>query len=145
MKDGEEQDKNGKQLEFSTVSDQEKTEILGGRFISVPQFAERFSYSKAYVDRLLLQGRIPGIKPLGSQWRIALSTVERIAKEGMPPMPKKQPEPRVVKIKVPAETAGKLLDKKPERTNEPGKETKKESKAIWPFSFILGSDEKDKK
>ena len=57
-------------------------EELKQKYLSTPQFAQRFGISRQYVHKMILEGKIKGIK-LGNVWRISIEEVERIEKEGI--------------------------------------------------------------
>jgi len=88
--------------EYDYVSTQQRAEIMGGNYSTVSQVAAKFNYSRAHIADYCQSGRIPAVKPMGSQWRIPNSVVEQMQREGLPTLPRKQPD-GVRKIKVPAE------------------------------------------
>lgn len=74
------------------ITPAQMAEIEAGEFLTVKDLATKFSYSYQWVLWMLQEGRIKGIKPLGSRWRIPRSEYERILKGGIAPMPREQAE-----------------------------------------------------
>ena len=126
----ETQDKAAEEGELSKSQSQEITE---GRFFSIKQLAEELSYSTEWITRLVKRGRIKGIKPTGFSWRIPASEVDRIKKEGIPPLLQKPPSPTPGEIEVPPEHRDRVEAKPKEKKEEPGKE----DKGRWPFNIFF--------
>lgn len=124
----EEQKQGAVLIEKGKVSPEQLKEIEAGEFMTPKEVADKFRYSYQWVIWLLQNGRIKGIKPLGSRWRIAKSEYERILKEGIPPLPREQaPKPPVTEILV---TEEKIKDK----VREPEVKDRKPP-SLWPFDF----------
>lgn len=112
------------------VSPEQMEEITSGEFLTVGEVADKLRYSYQWVLWMLQEGRIKGIKPLGSRWRIPQSEFDRILKEGLPPMPREEKEkPPVTEIAVEDK---KIIDK----VKEP--EKKKEPPLVFPWSLLGG-------
>ena len=109
------------QIEKGKVASKQLKEIEQGEYYTIPQVAHKLRYSSAWIWDMIQTGRIKAIKPLGGQWRVPRSEYDRLAKEGLPPLPRKpREEPPVTKITVPAEKVVKV--KEPEvKTTPPAK------------------------
>lgn len=118
-----------KEGELSESQDQEITE---GHYFTIRQVAEEFNYSVAWITKLLQRGRIKGIKPTGTTWRIPASEVERLRKEGLPPVTHPTP-PKPKEITVDAEHLERVKAKPKEKKEEPGEE----DKGHWPFNIFF--------
>lgn len=66
-------------------------EVKAGAFFTLKQVALEFSYSKAWISKLVQDGRIKAMKPMGGSWRIPASEIERLRQEGIPPLPRVKP------------------------------------------------------
>ena len=123
-------------VERGEASPAQIEEIKTGKYFTIKQVAERFSYSVAWITYLVQEGRIKGIKPLGGRWRIAASEVERLEKEGIPPLPRQKPAPTAGEITV----EGKHLERveAKEKTEEEKQKEKKERGVAWPLNLFLG-------
>ena len=126
----EQQDIAAEEGELSASQDQEITE---GRFFSIKQIAVEFNYSTEWITRLVKRGRIKGIKPTGGSWRIPASEVDRIRKEGIPPLPRKTPPSTPAEIEVPPEHRDRVESKPKEKKEEP----REEDKGHWPFNIFF--------
>lgn len=120
-------------IEKGKVSAEQLKEIEAGEFLTPNEVADKLRYSYQWVLWMLQDGRIKGIKPLGSRWRIARSEYEHILKEGIPPLPRDTPQalkPPVTEIQVEDK---KIIDKvkePPRREVPPG--------LPFPFSLFTG-------
>ncbi|MBW2596603.1 MAG: helix-turn-helix domain-containing protein [Deltaproteobacteria bacterium] len=117
------------------VTQEQQQEIEVGEFLTVSEVADKLRYSYQWVLWMLQEGRIRGIKPLGSRWRIPRSEFEKILKDGVPAPIIAEPEkPAVTEIAVGREVESKVL--------EPVE--KKKPPSAWPldFSSLFGGDKK---
>ena len=80
-------------VEKGKITEAQIEEVKAGKFCSIKKFAEEFGYSVAWITNLVQNKRIHAMKPTGGSWRIPASEVDRIRKEGIPPLPKKTPPP----------------------------------------------------
>lgn len=115
------------------VTKQQVAEIEAGQYHSVAQIARELQYGHSWILELVRTGRIKAIKPLGGQWRVPNSEYERIKKEGIPPLPRLEPEkPPVTEIEVNEEVVKDKI-KEPEKKEEPP--------LLFPFSLFGGKKE----
>jgi len=120
-------------LSTSTVTKPQMEEATtDGQYYSCRQLSTMLGFSLVYVSRLVKSGRIKAIKPTGSQWRIPKSEYQRIAKEGLPPMPREN-KAIVHKLTMSEEQRNKVL---PEKKEKGQTETTKE-RGFFPFDFSL--------
>ena len=110
------------------VSTQQIAEIEMGKFYTIPQLAQIFHFSRGWITKLVQEGRIKGVKILGSQWRIPQSEYEKIIKEGIKALPR---EPR----ETPPVTTVKVDEKLSKRIMPPRKEAEEKSKPLFPLDF----------
>jgi len=109
-------------IEKGEVSPEQLKEIESGDFLTPGEVADKLRYSYQWVLWMLQDGRIKGIKPLGSRWRIARSEYDRILKEGIPPLPREQaPKRPVTEILVDRRVEDKI--KEPEKKEQKPPET----------------------
>lgn len=122
-------------IERGEVAPEQMAEIEQGKYHTISQIAGELSYSTAWILDLVKKGRIKGIKPLGSGWRIPDSEYQRVIKEGIPPMPREPAKkPPITEILV-----------EPEVVEEPEKQKEaKKPPSIFPldFSQLFGGGKK---
>ena len=118
----------------NTVNDDSQMQevLTAGQYYTSRQVARKFGYSDVWVSTLIKNGRIKAIKPAGGQWRIPKSEVDRIEKEGLPPMPRQNKSP-VNTIQVSDEKRRKVLPEKKQKDEE----GEPERKGFFPFDFSL--------
>jgi len=117
-------------IEKGKVPPEQLKEIEAGEFLTPGEVADKLRYSYQWVLWMLQDGRIKGIKPLGSRWRIARSEYERILKEGIPPLPRDVAQalkPPVTEIRVEEKKVMDKIVEPPKRKEPPG----------LPFPFSL--------
>lgn len=96
-------------IERGEVAPDQMEELEKGEYVTIAQIATELCYTRAWILKLVQDGRIKGIKPLGGRWRIPRSEHDRIIKEGIPPMPREPAEkPPVTEIEV---SDKKVIDK----------------------------------
>ncbi len=118
------------QIEKGKVEPKQLKEIEEGEYFTIPQVARKLQYGNAWIWDMIQAGRIKAIKPLGGQWRVPRSEYDRLAKEGLPPLPRKpREEPPVTKIKVKPEQASKV--ETPEVKEEPPAKGKEGLNLDW--------------
>ena len=126
-------------IEKGEVPPEQLKEIEAGEFMTPGEVADKLRYSYQWVLWMLQDGRVKGIKPLGSRWRIARSEYERILKEGIPLLPRDVAQalkPPVTEIHIDEK---KVMDK----VREPKKKGSRPP-SLWPFDFtgIFGQPKK---
>ena len=115
------------QITEGELTPEQMEEIESGEYFTVAQIATKLRYTGAWILKLVQDGRIKGVKPLGGRWRVPRSEYEKLIKEGIPPLPREPSDkPSVTQIEVADE---KVIDK----VREP--EAKKGPPGVWPFDF----------
>jgi len=117
-------------IEKGEVTEEQLKEIEAGEFLTPGEVADKLRYSYQWVLWMLQEGRIKGIKPLGSRWRIARSEYEHILKEGTPPLPRDIAPAQKLPVTTIQVDDKKIIDKikePPKREEPPG----------LPFPFSL--------
>lgn len=108
-------------------------EIKAGHCYTIKQVAQELGYGPAWIISLVKRGRIKAVKPTGGQWRIAQSEVDRLRTEGIPPLPRKQPEVKASEI---------IVERKHEERVKPKeKPEEKKSGYSFPLNIIFGEEE----
>ncbi len=123
-------------IEKGQVSPEQLEEIETGDYSTAGQIASKLRYTHAYILDLINADRIKGIKPFGGQWRVPKSEVERLIKEGIPPLPREKKQAPVTELQVDEK-------KVKSRVIEPEKKEKKPS-PLFDLDF-LGIFPKEKK
>ena len=124
----------GVDIEAGDVSPEQFEEVITkGRYISAKELSSKLSVTRAYVCKLLKEGRIKGVKPFGGEWRIPQDEAKRVLQQGLPAVPRKPPPRPKVTIRVPREEAQKIMPevKGEESPSPPEPEVKKETKLGW--------------
>jgi excisionase family DNA binding protein len=107
-------------------------EIESGNYMTPKKVAEDFHYSKQWIIELLKAGRIHGTKPMGGQWRIPVSEVNRIKGQGLPPLPPHPKPPDATEVIV----EGKHLERVTPAPLAKAETGKKEG-LKWPLNIIF--------
>lgn len=121
-------------IEKGDISASQTQEIKEGRYFSIRQIAEEFNFSTAWITNLVHSKRIAGIKPTGGSWRIPASEMERLRKEGIPPLPRPTPFSKPEEITISPEHQDRVLSTPKEKKEEEG-ET--DEGIGWPFDLFL--------
>lgn len=119
-------------IEKGEVSKAQVKEIESGKYYTIKQLANELGYSSAWITILCQKGRIKAVKPLGTGWRIPPSEVERIRKEGIPPLPRKEVVLNIEDINIDGKHLDRVKSKPKEKKETPG------SKGLgWPLNLLL--------
>lgn len=129
-------------IEAGEVSQEQLKEVIDqGRYISAKELSSKLSVSRAYICKLLKEGRIKGVKPFGGEWRIPQDEANRVMQQGLPPAPRKPPPRRKVAIKVSKEEADRIMPEA-KRKEEPPQQPEPQEKKGWgwdpldPFGLV---------
>jgi excisionase family DNA binding protein len=114
------------------LSGPQNQEIGERHFLSTKQIAGELNYSMVWITKLVQQGRIKGIKPTGGSWRVPASEVDRIKKEGIPPLPRAAPTPMPEEIVVKPEHLVRVTAQPKEKKEKQGEEEEH-----WPFNILI--------
>lgn len=121
-------------VEKGELGPDQMEEVESGEFLTTKQVATKLQYSYQWVQSQLQTGRIKGIKPMGGKWRIPKSEVDRIIKEGLPPLPRQPKEtPPLTEIHVNKSIEDKVKE-------APRK--KEERPRLFQFGDIFGGKKK---
>lgn len=123
--------------EQGDLSKSQTQEIKEGRYFSIRQIAEEFNYSTAWITNLVHSKRIAGIKPTGGSWRIPASEMERLRKEGIPPLPRPTPFQKTEEITVSPEHHDRVVSTPKEKKEDEQEEGKEGEELEWPFNLFL--------
>ena len=127
------------EVEKGHVTKSQEEEVAQGRWITPKQMADALGYTRAWVSELCSQGRIKAIKPTGGQWRIPMSELERIKREGTPPVRRRHYAPPSTRISVEPERASRIAPEPQQRESDQPKRRPRVS--LWPLPIELDSEE----
>jgi len=119
-------------VEKGEVSQAQAAEISKRQFYTIRQLAEELCYSIPWITVLVQRQRIKAIKPSGGSWRIPISEVERIKREGVPPLPRRS----IGKVEEIEIDESRVVPKKTSASVEAEK-PKEKKEANWPLNFLL--------
>lgn len=103
-------------IEQGAVDLEQMVEVEGTEWITAPQLAAKMQYSREWIRCLLQSGRIRGVKPFGTHWRIPKSEYERLVRVGVPPPPRKPRQTAVADIEATDDQMAKIVPTQDETT-----------------------------
>jgi len=126
------------EIEKGEATQEQIKEVLEGKFYTIKELAGKLGYTTAWITWKCQAGVIKAVKPIGGQWRIPASEVDRIMKQGTIPLAKPKSKEPVTVLEVPPEK----VDKVAPHPRTPVEEAGKEANPYWPLPFPLRGKER---